>query len=109
ADLVFTGGQSLYEAKRTQHPSVHAFPSSVEVSHFARARTPSDCPADQELIPGPRLGFYGVLDERLDLELLDRLAESRLDWQLIMIGPVVKIDESQLPCRPNIHYLGRKD
>jgi UDP-galactopyranose mutase len=92
ADLVFTGGQSLYEAKRNQHENVYAFPSSVEVAHFAQARTFKEDPADQANIPHPRLGFYGVIDERMDLELLEGIAEARPDWHLVMIGPVVKID-----------------
>jgi UDP-galactopyranose mutase len=109
ADLVFTGGQSLYEAKRDQHENVYAFPSSVEVAHFAQARTIKEDPADQANIPHPRLGFYGVIDERMDIELLEGIAQARPDWHLVMIGPVVKIDPASLPRRENIHYLGGKD
>jgi glycosyltransferase involved in cell wall biosynthesis len=108
ADLVFTGGQSLFEAKQHQHHNIHPLPSSVDVDHFAAARRRQDDPADQEAIPHPRLGFFGVLDERLDIPLLRGLAEARPDWQLIMIGPVVKIDPADLPRLPNIHYLGPK-
>lgn len=108
ADLVFTGGQSLYEAKRAQHPSVHAFPSSVDAAHFAKAREQSPDPDDQRDIPRPRLGFFGVIDERLDVELVARVAEERPDLQLVMLGPVVKIDAASLPRRPNIHWLGQK-
>jgi UDP-galactopyranose mutase len=109
ADLVFTGGQSLYEAKRHQHPSVHAFPSSIDRAHFAQARAMTIEPEDQKNIARPRLGFFGVLDERLDIELLDGVARARPDWQFVMIGPVVKIEESVLPRRANIHYLGKKN
>lgn len=108
ADLVFTGGQSLYEAKKHRHPRVYAFPSSVDVPHFAQARTIRQEPADQQAIPHPRLGFFGVIDERQDLELLDGLAQLRPDWQFVMVGPVVKIDPADLPQHPNIHYLGGK-
>ncbi|MBW4459711.1 MAG: glycosyltransferase family 1 protein [Nodosilinea sp. WJT8-NPBG4] len=108
ADLVFTGGHSLYEAKQHQHSSVHAFPSSIDAAHFAQARQPEPEPHDQEEIPHPRMGFYGVIDERLDLELLDGIARARPDWHLVMVGPIVKIDEASLPQRPNIHYLGGK-
>ena len=108
ADIVFTGGQSLYEAKREQHNSVHAFPSSIDRSHFNRARTIQSEPEDQKNIPHPRLGFYGVVDERFDSGLLDAVAGERPDWNFVIIGPVVKIDESTLPKRPNIHYLGPK-
>lgn len=108
ANLVFTGGQSLYEAKRTQHANIHAMPSSVDVAHFSKARQPIVDPADQAALARPRLGFFGVLDERLDIPLLAGLAEARPDWQLIMIGPVVKIDRAELPTHPNIHYLGAK-
>jgi UDP-galactopyranose mutase len=106
ADVVFTGGYSLYEAKRKQHPNVHPFPSSVDREHFAQARHTEPLAA-YSTIPSPRLGFYGVLDERLDLELVASVADARPDWQLVMVGPLAKIDESDLPRRPNIHYLGR--
>jgi glycosyltransferase involved in cell wall biosynthesis len=108
AGLVFTGGQSLYEAKRHAHPHVHAFPSSVDVEHFAQARRITRDPADQATIPHPRLGFFGVIDERMDLELLEGVAAARPDWHLVMLGPVVKIDPGMLPQLPNIHYLGSK-
>ncbi len=109
ADLVFTGGQTLYETKRNQHPNVYAFPSSVDVAHFASARNISSDPVDQANIPHPRLGFYGVIDERMDIELLDGIAAARPDWHLVIIGPVIKIDPEVLPRRENIHYLGSKD
>jgi len=108
ADLVFTGGQSLYEVKRDQHPNVQAFPSSIDAPHFAKARQIKQDPADQVDIPRPRCGFFGVLDERLDIDLLAGLAEARPDWHFVMIGPVVKIDPAELPRRENIHYLGGK-
>ena len=108
ADLVFTGGYSLYEAKKARHSSVHPFPSSVDRAHFAKAHETVAEPADQIAIKGPRLGFYGVIDERMDLELLASLADARPDWSLVMLGPVVKIDPADLPQRPNIHYLGGK-
>ena len=109
ADVVFTGGYSLYESKRRLHRNVYEFPSSVDLSHFARAREDLSDPQDQQDIPHPRLGFYGVLDERLDIALLEQLADLRPDWHLVLLGPVVKIDSACLPRRPNIHYLGGKD
>jgi len=109
ADVVFTGGQSLYDAKRHQHPSVRLFPSSVDVQHFARARTPLCEPTDQAGIPGPRIGYYGVIDERMDLDLLAGIAEARPDWQIVMLGPVTKIAPENLPGHANIHYLGPKN
>jgi UDP-galactopyranose mutase len=108
ADVVFTGGPSLYRVKQDRHPNVHCFPSSVDAGHFRQAREDLTDPADQAGIPHPRLGFYGVIDERLDLPLLDRLAEARADWQIILVGPVVKIDPASLPRRPNIHYVGQR-
>ena len=108
ANLVFTGGQSLYESKEKQHPRVYAFPSSIDKAHFGQARQNLPQPADQAIIAEPRIGFFGVIDERADLELLSAVADARPDWQLIMIGPVVKIDPADLPQRPNLHYLGGK-
>ncbi len=108
ADLVFTGGYSLYEAKRRRHPDVHPFPSAVEVDHFNKARGAVAEAGDQRGISGPKLGFYGVIDERIDLELIDAVAAARPDWSLVMIGPVAKIDPAQLPRRANIHWLGAR-
>ena len=108
ADLVFTGGQSLYEAKRERHRRVYAFPSSVDVPHFSSARHAKTDPQDQSALPHPRLGFFGVVDERMDLPLVDAIASARPHWQLIILGPCVKIDPATLPRRPNIHYLGMK-
>src|ERR1044072_7134229 len=107
-DRGFTGGQSLYEVKRNQHPNVYAFPSSIDASHFGKARKAVADPEDQAHIPHPRLGFFGVIDERFDIELLDQIAARRPDWNYVIIGPVVKIDPETLPRHPNIHYLGGK-
>jgi UDP-galactopyranose mutase len=107
AHAVLTGGQSLYEAKRERHPNVHAFPSSVDVAHFATARTATD-PDDQASIPHPRIGFYGVIDERLDIELIRELAALRPALHIVLVGPVVKIDPATLPQAANLHYLGMK-
>ena len=109
ADLVFTGGQTLYEAKREQHADAHAFPSSIDKAHFGQARGPLAEPADQAGIPHPRIGFFGVVDERLDIELLRQLAHNHPAWQFVIIGPVVKIDPATLPRMANVHYLGGKD
>jgi UDP-galactopyranose mutase len=109
ADLVFTGGQSLYEAKRDQHERVYAFPSSIDTKHFAQARNVESDPEDQKSIASPRLGFCGVIDERMDIEMLGQMADARPDWQFVMIGPIVKIADEDLPRRNNIHYLGGKD
>ena len=108
ADLVFTGGSSLYEAKKDRHPSVHCFPSSVDRAHFAKARNTLAEPADQAELKRPRLGFYGVIDERFDIDLLRQAAELRPDWSFVMVGPVVKIAEDELPRAANIHYIGSK-
>jgi glycosyltransferase involved in cell wall biosynthesis len=109
ADLVFTGGVSLYEVKKHQHPAVHAFPSSVDKSHFMQARARQLAPpADQAAIRGPRVGFFGVIDERLDIDLMGRLAQLRPQYSFVLLGPVVKIDQASLPTAPNLHYLGMK-
>lgn len=108
ADVVFAGGKSLYESKRLQHANVHLFPSSIDRTHFARARQPLPNPSDQSAVPQPRIGFYGVLDERLDRELMRELAALRPDWHFVLLGPIVKIRPEDLPQAPNLHYLGSK-
>ena len=108
ADLVFTGGHRLWEAKRLQHRYAYPFPSSVDVPHFAQARRVQDEPADHTAISGPRLGFYGVLDERFDAALVSDLARRQPEWQIVLLGPVVKVSRDELPQEPNVHYLGQK-
>ncbi|MBA1205105.1 glycosyltransferase family 1 protein [Pseudomonas capeferrum] len=108
ANVVFTGGRTLGEAKRKHHENVHAMPSSVDIDHFAAARDSLPEPPDQASIARPRLGFFGVIDERFDVELVRDVATQRPDWQIVLVGPVVKIDPATLPRLPNIHYLGSK-
>jgi glycosyltransferase involved in cell wall biosynthesis len=107
-DAVFTGGLSLYESKRPLHANVHCFPSSVDAAHFSAARDWTPPPRDQADMPRPRLGYFGVIDERLDLPLIAAVAHARPAWQVVLVGPVTKIDERDLPRAANIHYLGAK-
>lgn len=109
ADLVFTGGYSLYEAKKHLHKNIHPFPSSIDKSHFVKARIFKEDPEDQASVPHPRFGFYGVIDERFDIALLDELSSLRPDWHFMLVGPVIKINPDSLPIKDNIHYLGRKE
>ena len=108
ADVVFTGGNSLYQAKKNRHHNIHAMPSSIDKSHFKTARNFQHDPEDQLSIGFPRLGFFGVVDERFDIELLREVSARRPNWQFIIIGPVVKINPQDLPTASNIHYLGSK-
>jgi UDP-galactopyranose mutase len=108
ADVVFTGGPSLYRAKQDRHANVHLFPSSVDAGHFRQALDGLVEPEDQAPLPHPRLGFFGVIDERMDLPLLAHLATSHPEWHVVMIGPVVKIDLALLPRAANLHYLGQR-
>ncbi len=109
ADVVFTGGHSLYEAKKHSHHNIHPFPSSIDFNHFSQGRQKLVEPDDQINIPHPRIGFYGVIDERFNVDLLKEMAELKPDFHFVIVGPVVKIDENTLPRRSNIHYLGKKD
>jgi len=110
ADVVFTGGRSLYEAKKHRHGNIHAFPSSIDVEHFSRGRAEDRRdPEDQAAIPHPRVGFFGVIDERMDIGLVAEIAAKRPQWQLVMVGPVVKIDPADLPRAENVHWLGGRD
>jgi len=108
ADLVFTGGPSLYEAKRGRHDNAHCFPSSVDAAHFHRALDRGNEHPLHTGIPAPRLGYYGVIDERFDAGLIAALADAHPEWQVVLVGPVVKIDPASLPQRQNIHYLGQQ-
>jgi UDP-galactopyranose mutase len=108
ADLLFTGGKRLYESKGAGHPDRHLFPSSVDRRHFEKARQPQVEPADQASIPHPRLGYFGVVDERMDMPLLADLADRRPEWQIVLVGPIAKIDSGDIPARPNVHHLGHR-
>jgi len=108
ADVVFTGGSSLYEAKKHRHENVHCFPSSVDAAHFAQALDRTNGHPLQATLAKPRLGYYGVIDERMDLPLVAALAEAHPDWQIVMVGPVVKIDSAALPQRENLHWFGQQ-
>jgi glycosyltransferase involved in cell wall biosynthesis len=109
ADLVFAGGRSLYEARRDLHPRVHLFPSGVDAEHFARALDPSTrIPPEIAGLPRSVLGYHGVVDERLDLDLLRGLAAVRPDWSIVLVGPVTKLDPRELPSAPNLHYIGKQ-
>lgn len=107
ADIVFTGGRSLFEAKRNRHRDVHCFPSSVDATHFAPPAGERSRAADRGT-GGIRLGYFGVLDERIDWPLVDEIAGQKPDWTFILIGPVAKVDPANLPRRSNIQYLGPK-
>ena len=112
ADVVLTGGPSLQAARRKRRPDARCLPSAVDVDHYARSRLDkrsSEATLARTLhrnIPGPRLGYMGVIDERIDLQLLQDLADNRPDWSLVMVGPIVKIDPASVPRRRNIHWLG---
>ena len=108
ADIVFTGGNSLYEAKKYQHHNIFSFPSSIDKNHFVQARMEIEQQPDQLNIPYPRLGFFGVIDERFDIDLIQQAATLKPEWQFVLIGPIVKIDPAILPKNSNIHYLGGK-
>lgn len=103
--LVVTAGHSLYESCQELHGNVHDLPSSLDYHHFAQARQNLPDPEDQTHIPHPRLGFFGVIDERLNIEMLKAMAQLRPDLHIVLIGPVV---EGNLPQLDNIHYLGKK-
>jgi len=110
ADLVFTGGQSLYEARLGRNPHVYCFPSGVEQAHFAQAFDPATVvPSALADLPHPRIGYYGVIDERLDIDLLRQVAALRPAYQWVMVGPTAKVDPADLPQAANIHYLGKQE
>ena len=109
ADIVFTGGMHLYEAKKALHSNIFGIPSGIDVNHFIQARNSVNDPKDQVSIPHPRIGFYGVVDERFNIELLRAVAELKPEWHFIVIGPTAKIDPATLPTNKNIHFIGMRD
>lgn len=109
AHLVFTGGKSLFESKNKNRKNVHCFPSSVDRDHFEKARENNSIPEDIKNIQKPIIGYLGVIDERINLDLLQKTARLKPDMAFVMIGPLAKIGEEDLPREENIHYLGMKD
>ena len=108
ADVVFTGGAAMHAAAVNRHDNIHCFPSSIDTAHFGEARDGLPDPADQAAIARPRIGFFGVIDERMDVALVGEIAALRPDWQIVMIGPTAKIDPADLPGAANLHWLGGK-
>jgi glycosyltransferase involved in cell wall biosynthesis len=108
ADVVFTGGKSLYESKKELHDNVFCFPSSVDEQHFGTAKKELPVPDDIRNISGDIVGYFGVIDERIDLELIAQTADMLTEVSFVMIGPLAKITEADLPRRQNIRYLGMK-
>jgi UDP-galactopyranose mutase len=109
SDLVFAGGRSLYAARRDRHSNVHCFPSGVDPKHFAAARAPETIvPTEIAALARPVLGYYGVIDERIDGELLAELAARNPSWSVVLVGPITKIDPASLPQAANLHYVGQQ-
>ena len=110
ADVVFAGGPRIHKAKRLLNANCHSYGCGVDVAHFGQARLEETrIPEDLALIPGPRLGYFGVVDERMDYDLISHLAASRPEWSVVIIGPTAKVDPALLPRHPNLHWLGGRD
>jgi len=110
ADVVFAGGPKIHSAKKRHNPNCHSYGCGVDVSHFAQARSSqAGVPDDIAHLKGPVLGFFGVVDERMDYPLVAKLADAEPSWNIVMVGPRTKVEESVLPQRPNIHWLGGRD
>jgi beta-glucosidase/6-phospho-beta-glucosidase/beta-galactosidase len=110
ADIVFTGGFELGEKKRKQHDNVHVFGCGVEFDHFnAAASTTTIIPPDIDFMTRPILGWFGVVDERVDYAMVGEMARMRPEWSFAMVGPVVKVDPNLLPHSPNLFWMGARD
>ena len=110
ADIVFTGGYKLGDKKRKQHSNVHVFGCGVEFDHFNKAQDPTTViPPEIASMSRPILGWIGVVDERVDYDLLGKMARLRPDWSFVMVGPVVKVDQNLLPRAPNLFWMGGRD
>jgi glycosyltransferase involved in cell wall biosynthesis len=108
ADVVFAGGRKLWQAKKLLNENCHFYGCGVDVTHFGSARSDAtEIPADIAPLPKPILGYFGVVDERMDYELLVKLADANPDWSIAMVGPKIKVE--MLPERPNLHWLGQKN
>ncbi len=108
ADLVFVAAKTLLEPKRKLNDNTFVSPHGVDVEHFGRAQVPSlPIPSDVRDLPHPVVGFFGLIESRMDLELLGFLARSRPNWTFLMIGRVA-VAERELPSLPNLHFIGKR-
>lgn len=109
ADLVFTGGRKLFESKSQFHDNCHFYGCGVDVEHFGKARAAqTTVPPEVAKLPQPVLGYFGVIDERMDYELVAHLADARPHWSIVLVGPLTKVDPEILPKAPNLHWLGQR-
>jgi len=109
ADVVFAGGPKIWKAKKQLNENCFMFGCGVDASHFGRSRDPHlSTPADTKALPRPVFGYFGVVDERLDYHLLERLSDAT-SGSVVMVGPSTKIDPASLPRRANLHWLGGRD
>ena len=109
ASIVFTGGYSLYEAKKGFNTNTHLFASGVDADHYRSANSESTTIPDWvDALPRPRAAYIGVIDERLDYDLISSVASSLPAVQFLMCGPVVKVDPETLPRGANLHYPGQQ-
>src|SRR5262249_52975670 len=108
ADVVFAGGRKLWESKKLYNKNCHFYGCGVDVEHFVKARDArTQLPDDIISLDTPVLGYFGVIDERMDYDLLVKLADATPDWSIAMVGPTLKVDT--VPQRPNLHWLGKKN
>jgi glycosyltransferase involved in cell wall biosynthesis len=110
ADVVFTGGRKMWESKSRHNTNCHFYGCGVDLAHFSKARSPQTVvPPDIAGLPKPVFGYFGVIDERMDYELVAALAQAHPEWSIVMVGPVTKVDEKALPRPHNVHWLGGRD
>lgn len=107
ADLVLAGGHRLWQARARVHANAHFIGCGVDVAHFAAGREVAR-PTDLGPVDRPVMGYYGVIDERLDYELIDQLARAHPEATVAMVGPVVKVDPDALPAAENLRWLGAR-
>ena len=110
ADVVFAGGPKMAKSKRRLNPNCYSFGCGVDIKHFGKARrATTKVPREIAAMSGAVLGYIGVVDERIDYDLLAKLADYNRDWNLAIVGPWTKIDPADFPVRRNLHFLGNRD
>jgi glycosyltransferase involved in cell wall biosynthesis len=108
ADAVFIASDTLLPAKLELNPNTHVSPHGVEFDHFATAQDPAlPVPSDIAHLKGPVVGFFGLIESFVDLELIDWLAAQRPEWQFLFLGRVAVAAEA-LPQRANVHFVGKR-
>jgi len=108
ADIVFTSAEKLCDERRQVNPRTYFIPHGVDVAHFSRALDPAiEVPEEIRRLAKPVIGFFGLLADWVDLDMIGALARARPQWSFALVGKV-QTDLGAVARLPNVHRLGQQ-